>query len=56
MGIFLELSSLCSGLQKRFWFQNKEDKVRLTKIPIYGIFKLLLVIYFQKMCIVTCDF
>ena len=28
----------------------------LTKIPTHGIFKLLLVIYFQNMCIVTCDF
>ena len=29
--------------------------MRLTKIPTHDIFKLLLVIYFQKMCIVTCD-
>ena len=28
----------------------------LTKIPTQGIFKLLLVIYFQNMCIVTCGF
>ena len=28
----------------------------LTKIPTHGIFKLLRVIYFQNMCIVTCDF
>ena len=28
----------------------------LTKIPTHGIFKLLSVIYFQNMCIVTCDF
>ena len=28
----------------------------LTKIPMYDIFKLLSVIYFQNMCIVTCDF
>ena len=28
----------------------------LTKIPTYGIFKLLLGIYFQNVCIVTCDF
>ena len=37
-------------------FQYKEHKVCLTKIPTHGIFKLLLVIYFQNMCIVTCDF
>ena len=53
---FLELSFLCSGLQKRFCFQYKEHKVCLTKIPTYGIFQLMTVIYFQKMCIVTCDF
>ena len=28
----------------------------LTKIPTYGISKLLSGIYFQNMCIVTCDF
>ena len=28
----------------------------LTKIPRHGIFKLLLVIYFQNMCIVTSIF
>ena len=27
----------------------------LTKIPVHGIFKLLSVIYFQNMCIVTCN-
>ena len=28
----------------------------LTKIPMHSIFKLLPVIYFQNMYIVTCDF
>ena len=28
----------------------------LTKIPTHGIFKPLSVIYFENMCIVTCDF
>ena len=28
----------------------------LTKIPTHVVFKLLSVIYFQNMCIVTCDF
>ena len=56
MGRFEELSSLCSGSQNLFWFQYKEHKVCLTKIPTYGIFKLLSGIYFQNMCIVTCDF
>ena len=28
----------------------------LDKIPTYGILKLLSGIYFQNMCIVTCDF
>ena len=28
----------------------------LTKIPMHGIFKIMSVIYFQNMCIVTCDF
>ena len=28
----------------------------LTKILTHSIFKLLSVIYFQNMCIVTCDF
>ena len=49
MGSLKELSSLCSGLQSFFWFQYKEHKVCLTKIPTYGIFKLLSVIYFQNM-------
>ena len=56
MGSFKELSSLCSGLQNFFWFRYKEHKMCLTKIPTYNIFKLLSVIYFQNMWIVTCDF
>ena len=38
-----------SGLQNLFWFQYKEHKVCLTKIPTHGIFKLLSVIFF-KLC------
>ena len=28
----------------------------LTEIPMHVIFKLLSVVYFQNMCILTCDF
>ena len=54
MGRLLELSSLCFGLLNLFWFQYKEHKVCLTKIPMHGIFKLLSVIYSNKK--VTSDF
>ena len=47
MGRFEELSSLCCGSQNLFWFQYKEHKVCLTKIPTNGIFKLLSGINFQ---------
>ena len=56
MGSFKELSSLCSGLHNLFWFQYKDHKVCLTQIPTYDIFKLLSVIFFQNMWIVTCNF
>ena len=53
MGSFKELSSLCSGLQNYFWFQYKEHKVCLTKIPTNDIFILLSFIFFPKY--VICD-
>ena len=55
-GTFKKLSSLCSGLQNFFWFQYKQCKLCLTKIPTVDFFKLLSAIYFQNMRIVTRDF
>ena len=52
---FQDLSFLCSGLQHFFWVQYKEQKVCLTKIPKQSIFKVQSAIYFQNMCIATCD-
>ena len=40
-GKIIIVTTLCSGLQNLFWLQYKEHKVRLTKIPMHGIFKLL---------------
>ena len=49
-------SSACFFQCTKFhWFQYKEHKVCLTKIPPQSMFKLLLVIYFQNMCIMEIN-
>ena len=53
MGRFLELSSLWSGLQKRFWFQYKEHILYLIKNTNIRHFKTIVGYIFSKN--VHCD-
>ena len=55
MGRLYELSSLYSGLQNLFWFQYKEHKVGLTKIPMHSIFKLVTTVSYIFSKSVYCD-